>query len=583
MLMTYEPAAKVFVVKSKFEEKDVPKAAGFVWDRIVKNRWATRDVSKAHQLAPWADQACQEALLALLKEQKELIKLSSATDAEIEFPSPEGLSYLGYQKVGILFAIKRRRVLIADDMGLGKTIQAIGVINSQPDINKVLYITKASLRINVCNELHRWLTRKLSVDLAFGQHWPAGADIIIINYDILKNHQCQIQDTVWDLLVLDEAHMVKNPRAIRTRMVFGHIPKDQKEQPVPPIKARFVTALTGSPIENRPIEIHGLLKYLDPKNWGYFWGFVNEFCGAKNEGYGWDFSGCTNKAKFGRKLRETVMLRRLKRDVLKELPEKRYQIIEIPVEDAGLKKFLGEEVRKHDELISTVRSIKKAMKEAKLAGDQATFRDLINLLKETVKPRFEEFSRIRHETGVRKLPYVKEYLKELLEEEPHKVLVFGHHHDVVNGLQKEFPVSVLVSGEVAPDKRQALVDRFQNEQDLLLFFGSIGAAGAGLNLTAAEHVIFAEEDFVPEKMTQAEDRAHRIGQKGSVLVTHLVLEGSLDARIAKIAVLKGGNIDAIMETPKEVEEEIDTQGWGSLLPQEQKPDCSPAGDDACPF
>lgn len=582
MKLLWDSSVKLFYTESSYHERHIPKQAGFIWNKLKRNHWATQDANKARQLASWADPACQTVLLEQLKKQAELMELSSATDADANLPSPEGLEYYGFQKAGILFALKKRRTLIADEMGLGKTIQAIGVINAKPDIKKVLVITKASLRLNWQRELERWLTRPMSIGLAIGSSWPS-TDVVVINYDILTTHKKNIDAVKWDLLVIDEAHFIKNPKAKRTAMVLGRLPKREGEKSIPEISARYVTALTGSPIENRPIEIYGLLKFLDPGSWSSFWKFAQRYCDATRNLYGWDFTGSSNRLELQERLRQTVMVRRLKKDVLKDLPRKRYQIIEIPVEDDELKAILQKEWDEWQERMDKIKELRKAMEAAKTSGDTESFRQHVSELKESIKVEFEEFSIKRHATGLRKLPYIIEYLKEIMDESPHKMLVFGHHRDVLQSLQREFPDSVLVTGEIQPNKRQALIDSFQNNPDIKFFFGSIGAAGVGLNLTAASHVVFVEEDVVPERMTQAEDRAHRIGQTESVLITHVVLERSLDGYMAKIAARKARIIDVILGTPENNGDGISTEGWGKHCPKPEKPIKSVVEEDICPF
>ena len=160
-------------------------------------------------------------------------------------------------------------------------------------------------------------------------------------------------------------------------------------------------------------------------------------------------------------------------------------------------------------------------------------------------------AKVRHDTAVAKIPFVIEHLKAVMEA-GNKVVVFAHHHDVLDALAVEFhKVAVKLDGRTDQKVRQANIEAFQNEDKVRMFIGGIQAAGLGITLTAASHVVFAELDWVPGNVTQAEDRLHRIGQEGSVLVQHLVLEGSLDATIAKTMVSKQAVIDAALDTEHE--------------------------------
>ena len=260
---------------------------------------------------------------------QETVAKSHATDAEVEIPVPDGLAYLPYQRGGIAFALDRLRAgkgtLIGDEMGLGKTIQAIGVINGDAKIHRVLVICPATAKINWYRELRKWLTRKLSVGIADPGVFPT-TDVVVINFDILHKFP-KWMEFFWDLVVVDEAHYLRNPNARRTQIVVGYTPtkKMQKkgEKIVPPMNARRKLCLTGTPIPNKPVELWPLLNWLDKDTWGNFWRYAKRYCDARQNGFGYDFDGASNLDELKRELRSSVMVRRLKADVLTELPPKR--------------------------------------------------------------------------------------------------------------------------------------------------------------------------------------------------------------------------------------------------------------------
>jgi ribosomal protein S14 len=169
-------------------------------------------------------------------------------------------------------------------------------------------------------------------------------------------------------------------------------------------------------------------------------------------------------------------------------------------------------------------------------------------LKVGASEAFNAIAKLRHDTALAKVPAVIETLKDAVEQG--KVVCFAHHRDVVAAIAEAFgPVAVTLTGDTSMAARQAAVDRFQNDPTCLLFVGNIRAAGVGLTLTASSHVVFAELDWTPANVTQAEDRCHRIGQHDSVLVQHLVLEGSLDATMARMLVSKQIVLDAALDNP----------------------------------
>ena len=380
----------------------------------------------------------------------------------------------------------------------------------------------ASLKINWRNELKDWLTKDLTVGIAEGRAWPK-TDVVITNYDILNHRKTKLHaggpnpgpvSKTWDVVIFDEAHYLKNRKALRTEAALN-------------IRGMRRLALTGTPILNRPIEIWTVLSWLDPAAYRSFWGFAQKYCGASAKN-GWDTSGAINLTELNEKLRTSVMIRRLKKDVLKELPPKVRQIVELPATTAVLEK-------ERKQLAAIGLDI-NALVAAAEAHD--SFESAAAALK--IGPvAFDQISKIRKETALSKLQACVEFIQDALDG-GHKVIVFAHHVEVVDklmhGLVQYNPVRIY--GSTPKLERQAAVDIFQRDPNCGVFIGNIQAAGVGLTLTASSHVIFAEMDWVPGIVTQAEDRAHRIGQRDSVLVQHLVLSGSLDCTMAKTVVRK---------------------------------------------
>ncbi|MCP3966511.1 MAG: DEAD/DEAH box helicase [Lentisphaerae bacterium] len=462
--------------------------------------------------------------------------LATDTNTDINIPSPEGLEYLPYQKAGIAFALKRENTLVADEMGLGKTIQAIGFINASPWIKNVLVICPATLRINWQIELKKWLVEPLSTGIAVGKSWPHGADIVIINYDILSRHYGNIREKEWDLLIVDESHYLKSQKALRTKHVFGFTPRS-RENVIMPIPARKKLFLSGTPIVNRPIEIWTTVHNLAANVFPSWYDFVERYCEGFQSKYGWVTTGASNLEELQEKLRASIMVRRLKKDVLDDLPEKRRQVIELPPD--GCKKYIKAEMKafgKHQKIIT---SLKKAVEKSK-KGSHA-YDEAVLALKDGRWVAFEEIARLRHETALAKVPYIVEHLNNSIETE--KIFVFAHHKDVVAKIAEAFAgQTTLLVGGMNMHERQASIERFQNDEDCRLFIGST-AAREGITLTATAHVVFAELDWAPASLNQIEDRCHRMGQKNAVLVQHLVLEGSLDATMSKMLVAKQEVLD----------------------------------------
>lgn len=465
-------------------------------------------------------------------QREKAVELSHATQADIEIPAPTGLSYMPFQLAGIEYAINHPKCLIADEMGLGKTIQAIGLINHF-HAQHVLVVCPASLKINWQREMEKWLVDDRSIAIQNGK-W-ADTDICICNYDILKKHSDKINAVEWDILVADESHYLKNPKAQRTQAFFA-------------IKANRTLCLTGTPVLNRPVELFPMLQDFAVHFARSFWKYTKQYCGGYSTPYGYDATGASNTAELGTKLRETCMVRRQKSQVLSELPAKMRQIISLPTNGAAntIKaeaKAYADYQKKTAEARKTLARLRKAKQQ-----DIDEYRQAVAEMKAQTAS-FGEITKLRHETAIKKIGVAAENILEAVDSSG-SVIVFAHHRDVLTGLKTKLDASgiksTVLTGETPVNDRQQMVDDFQAGKTQV-FLGSIQACGTGLTLTKSSHVIFVELEWTPSVMEQAEDRAHRIGQKDSVLVQYLIYDGSIDGMLAKKMVDKEEIIESIMD------------------------------------
>ncbi len=528
--------ANRFEMISTYAERMIPKQAGFRWDRGAK-RWWTDQEHKAAKVASLASGLAKQMLAEHVEKAERTLEESRAVDANIEIPAPVGLAYRGFQKAGINFAAQRRGTLIGDEMGLGKTIQALGLVNLDPSIQRVLVIVPASLKLNWQREAKKWLTRGQVIAVAASKYaFPTQADVVIINYDILKKFENELNAREWDLVVMDECHYIKNPKA-------------QRSQRAMKIPARKRLMLTGTPIVNRPIELWNLLKLLDPARWTNFMAFAKRYCDAKHNGWGWDFSGASNLDELHNILRSTVMVRRLKEQVLAELPPKQRQVVEIPTN--GSTKIVNAQLESYERIEQLKAELAEAMIEAELTDDREGFTRVVRQISNDIEIEFENMSAARKAVAVAKAKMLKDYLSDLLEA-GQKIVVFAHHHEVIDQCMDIFgDAAVKLDGRMTAEAKQESVDRFQNDENVKIFVGSIMAAGVGITLTAASQVVFLELDWVPGNMQQAEDRCHRIGQTQSVNIQYLVFENSVDSKMAHTLVTKMAVIhEALDQTPE---------------------------------
>lgn len=582
---------KEFIFACTFGEHTLPKAAGFWWDG-PNRRWYTNSMATACKLIKYAVPELQGSLQEFVTKREASLEASRKAFSNFCPPSPPGLTYLPYQRAGIEFMLQRRNTWLADQMGLGKTIQAIGLMNADESIQKVLIVCPASLKLNWQREIEKWRTRPLSVSiLSDGKKSNKNANILIVNYDILDKWFEDIQYECFDLLILDESHYIKSSaqntiplkpeeKKPGSRALYRYEYKVKRVQAVfdvAPLCKRMVF-LTGTPITNRPKEAWTSIQLLCPDEFPKsFFSFAKRYCAGSNDGHGFCSDGGSNLEELQERLRSSCMIRRLKEDVLTELPPKRRQIMELPA--PGLTKHIQAENNAFWEFESRKDALKLEMELAKVDGDEEKYTRKVLEMKEYSRAGFEQISKLRRETAMAKLPLAKDTINDFISS-GEKIVVFAHHHDVIDELlrmlNEKNEIAVALDGRMSQENRQRSVDLFQNNSSVKIFIGSIAAAGVGITLTAASTVIFAELDWTPGNMSQAEDRLHRIGQVYPVNVIHLVLEGSLDCRMAKILVSKQEVIDRALDRDVKPEDIFDLETLEQdILAREGAPKSAP--------
>jgi SWI/SNF-related matrix-associated actin-dependent regulator of chromatin subfamily A-like protein 1 len=576
-----------------------------------------KGLAGVQQLAEIAD----EAALAVLKPTIAAMEASRATDLTsyqqdivvVESARADRRSY-GYQRSGVASILTRKRaegrgLILGDDMGLGKTAQVLLTLNSDPSIKTALVVCPSSLRLNWALECFMWLARPATIHvvdikpraprsvraragvhtITMGPVPPADATIVIANFERARAKRVKKDGAVvlaadgtdaleatatssalmarsWDLLVVDEAQRLRNPKALQTQAVFGRAAKKavsaKGDKPAKPATAAvpgiaqnsaFLLLLTGTPIPNVVIELWPLLDAVAKDVFPKFWNFALRYCNAHKEQVSrdreaWIMDGSSNLPELQALLRSSgVMVRRLKTEVLPDLPSKTRATIVLTAEGNRIEKLLADQNAAWDAY-----GIDDMEAEADLlhaSGDFDGYEEAEGRWRKAKAIAFEEMSAHRHAVGLAKVPGAVEHIEMLLETVS-KVVVFAHHHDVIEkliaGLSKY--KSVKIDGTTSLTARQAAVTTFQDDPNCRLFFGNLKAAGVGITLTAAHTEVFVESSYVPEEMNQAEDRCVRIGQKNNVLIHRLAFEGSLDQRMFDIVAMKQAVADAALDT-----------------------------------
>lgn len=428
--------------------------------------------------------------------------------------------------------------LLADEQGLGKTGQALAALHAARDIAfPALIICPGSLKWNWAREVVKWLGEGYNIRILNGRptrsqfRCRSEKDIAIINYDILadfavaKTKKVQagwaqlLTSAGFQTVIFDECHKLKNPKAKRTKAILEMIKQ---------IPNRI--ALSGTPIESRPIEFFTTLQIVAPKLFPNYWQFGVRYCGAVADECGQRFSGASNIEELHEILIDNCMIRRLKADVLSELPKKTRSVIPVEINMKEYQKYESEMIRVMQELKGDPRAqmnILTSIEVCKQAAVRGKMKQAIN--------------------------FIEDYL-----ETGRKLVVFTAHTFVIDELQKKFRnIAVRVDGKVIGEKRQFAVDAFQNDNSIRLFIGNIKAAGVGLTLTAAQDTLTLELGWTPGEHEQAEDRVHRIGQKAdSVTAYYLIAKGTIEDYIMSVIDGKREVLEQVLNGKKATQQSL---------------------------
>jgi SWI/SNF-related matrix-associated actin-dependent regulator 1 of chromatin subfamily A len=445
-----------------------------------------------------------------------LIKTHKVESVSIDYSKYSHRPPLDHQKIAIEKLAGSKRFILADDMGLGKTTSTI-IAALEAGSKKVLIVCPASLKINWQREIANYSDRP--VFIAEGKKFSTEHDFVIINYDILKNFhdsdpkkkdESLLLQSGFDLVILDEAHMISNVQAQRTKIINSFAKKVDK-----------VWLLTGTPMTSRPMNYYNLLNLIESpvaQNWKayairYCQGF--QFTAGKRKV--WNVMGASNLEELRDRTSKQI-LRRLKEEVL-DLPDKIITPVYLRLKSKEYEDLMGEYFdwydRNPDESSSLTVQFSKLMKVRKVIANEKT--------KQTI-----------------------EFVENILEQGK-KVIIFTNFTDTLQTIYQHFgKQAVYLDGSCSNSVRQQAVDSFQNDDKTRVFVGNLKAAGVGLTLTAAEVVIMNDLSFVPAEHAQAEDRAYRYGQKSNVLVYYPLFENTIEGAIYDILNRKKQIIRTVM-------------------------------------
>ena len=430
-----------------------------------------------------------------------------------------------YQEIAVAFLEERGKVsrgaLVGDQPGLGKTIEALSWLSLNHK-RPVLVITQASIKRTWYREIEKWLPNSLTQILTQGKDTiDPDADFVIINYDLIwrKGIEEQLLKRKFPVVIYDEVTAIKEPSAKRTKTAkkIGR-------------RAEFNIGLSGTPILNRPIEFYNILNLIDPKQFTSHFKFGMRYCNGHHNGFGYVFKGSSHINELREQIKP-LMIRRLKEDVLTELPAKSRRTIYIDMPG----KYYQDYIAAENNLVETL----QALPSGKVSQEYEDSRMWV----------LSKLNYLRHIVGLAKAEEAEEIIKNFVDA-GEKLVVFAHHHDVMDlmdeYLTKDKVNHVKVDGRTELNNRQTAIDTFQDDPECMVFLAST-AMGMGVTLTAASNALFVERQWTPGIEEQMEDRLHRIGQTNGVLIHYMQVEHSLDEKMDRLVENKRAVLNEVLD------------------------------------
>lgn len=486
-----------------------------LYTEIPQKIWVEKllaDKEKAYHI--WGKVFENEELRDFWLPKAAIIKDNSVKDVLVDYSKYSHRPPLGHQKEAIQKLLENKKFILADDMGLGKTTSTI-IAALESGSKKILIICPATLKINWKREIENYSDRPIYI--AESKNFSTEHDFVISNYDILKNfhdpkkkEDSLILKSEFDLVIVDEAHYIKNATAQRTKLINDIVKKTER-----------LWLLTGTPMTSRPMDYFNLLSLVDSpvaKNW---LAYAVRYCAGYQFNAGgrkiWNVTGASNLEELRDRTSGTI-LRRLKENVL-DLPDKIITPVYLKLKSKAYEDVMGEYYDWYD----------KNPEESK-----------------SLTVQFSKLTKVRQIIADEKIHQTIEIAENIIEQGK-KVIIFCNFTDSLNKIVEHFgKTSVKLDGSMTQHERQYSVDQFQENEKVKVFVGNIRAAGTGITLTAGEAAIFNDLSFLPSDHAQAEDRSYRYGQKNNVLVYYPIYENTIEGIIYDILNNKKQVIETVM-------------------------------------
>jgi SWI/SNF-related matrix-associated actin-dependent regulator of chromatin subfamily A-like protein 1 len=521
-----------------------------LWDPSIGDAFerlpGTSDGGRSLPLDPWVidhldgflalhgvaiDAPAESALEDLREEAAEAqaqIKRSKATEG----PPLEGVAErMGgelqpFQWAGVQYLLDARRAFLSDEQGLGKTVQALATMEADEAFPAIV-VCPASLKLNWLRETKKWLPHRTVEVVEGGVAVPKTGDITIINYEVVGKHFNTLARLRPEAVIVDESHYCKNPRAKRTQAV--------RKLAESVVRGGLRVALTGTPVLNHAEELISQLRII---------GRLDEFgSGAR---FSRQFQGVLTEERLHWHLRRSCFVRRLKSEVLPQLPAKRRTVVPVALDNEREYRVAERDV------VEWLRSqpLELGDLNAKIA---ATLR----------AERLAQLGALQRLAARGKLNSALAWIHDFLASgEP--LVVFARHREIQEAVLERFPDALHLFGRDRIEAREESVRAFQEPGGPQLIVCATRVAAQGITLTRASNVAFLELEWTPALHDQAEDRTHRIGQTDSVTAWYLLAAETIDETMAELVERKRGIVDAVTDG-KRINDENVVEGLVRVL------------------
>jgi SNF2 family DNA or RNA helicase len=568
-------------IKMDFMQR--PDGSGYEsWYRVVSEGYIgkvigfIKDNGIPFKFTNLTNEEVEELRMKFIKRQESLMKSLSMKSENIDVSGID-FSFMKiepyeYQKqAAVFFDTCNGRALLGDQPGVGKTNSAMTYAAWKK--KKTLIICPANLRLNWRSEIlkfthekafvYKWKPTKKSGKINYIKEESL---FDIIGYDSLGSYitiemshtcknvfcgwkerndkkrykdktcpKCGVRNMVtsratknitftndsegitinpkdYEILIMDEAHYIKNDSADRTKLVKKNF-KD--------IPHRIL--LTGTAIKSRPYEFFSLLNFLYPEEWSNSHAFGVKYCAAEKNNFGWDYNGASNLEELFEKI-SPYFLRRLKKDILKHLPEKTYTAIPIELNEIELREY---------------NKIKKGIKEEHQSDKPGEDNRMNHLTR---------IQKLKHFTSEIKMKRAFDFIQDIIDGDE-KVVVFTQYKDISYKVAERFgDAAVVFNGDINSNKKDEAVEKFMNDEKTKVFSGTIGAAGVGITLTSASISIFIDQPWTSADREQAEDRIHRASSKADkVQIIRLICQDTIDEDIDRMLNHKSSILSKVLD------------------------------------